>query len=53
MAVPKPQKLVVGMAVYRQDRLKDYTSNPMSVFSFVTVYVHVPYMHKISCPTYT
>ena len=30
MAVTKPQKLGVGMAVCRQDReYKDYTSNPI------------------------
>ena len=35
MAVPKPQKLGVGMAVCSQDRLcKDNTSSPISVSFF-------------------
>ena len=38
MAVLKPQKLDIGMAVCRQDRAyKDYTSNPIltSIFSIL------------------
>ena len=36
MAVPKPQKRGVGMAVRRQDMLyKDYTSNPIPTSFFI------------------